>query len=457
MVGKLLCLVGGLLTLDANYDSSEEAARCKAKCLDDFEECGEQCHVTGCDNDCRRGMARCLDSCPYGSQCPNGCDECENWACQTTCRDPANERDWETCRDMADAAFLECNYGCGTDVDCILHCIEQNEQNLSNCPCGANCLDGCPCSNFDCSLLHPTTTPQPTTSTIFPDTNLTNVLVLNQYSYQVNKPMMFNTNGSLVEVLKFEYPYGTGSYASCSVTFRNKMTIFGGHHYLPFVRQISEVDNCGLKLVGTLPGDFAFGACNVFNIQSDAEHVLLCFGLDNYKACWRYDGNTLAKEKSSTFDHWVTSLGNFQDHAAALGSYFLGENRDFEIMHSDMEQYWEDLGHFPFAAKFIYDYSFVTMDDALLVFGGATEQGKSKIAAQYAGSWTSLGELLTPRRGHRTIRDGAVLLHIGGAQTNKFEIWHVSATSVTRDQYKAELTDFDEYPESFWVSDDFCQ
>ena len=48
-------------------------------------------------------------------------------------------------------------------------------------------------------------------------------------------------------------------YHSCSVSWKNKMFIFGGTAYEK--RQIAQIEDCKLKKVGELQFDLDFGTC----------------------------------------------------------------------------------------------------------------------------------------------------------------------------------------------------
>ena len=49
------------------------------------------------------------------------------------------------------------------------------------------------------------------------------------------------------------------------------------------VIQISRIDGCNIKRVGTLEFDFKEGACNTY--QFDVEKILFCFGGDSERQC----------------------------------------------------------------------------------------------------------------------------------------------------------------------------
>jgi len=61
----------------------------------------------------------------------------------------------------------------------------------------------------------------------------------------------------------------------------------------------------------------------------------------------------------------LTSLGRFRNIPVAIGDGFAA-NKKVEMMHGDQ---WEIQLDFPFAKTYIYEYSTVTVDDNLYLFG----------------------------------------------------------------------------------------
>jgi len=49
--------------------------------------------------------------------------------------------------------------------------------------------------------------------------------------------------------------------------------------------------------------------------------------------------------------------------------------------------------------RYIYGYSMATLNDELYVFGGSSDDGYTKTAAKFTGTWTLSGELLNNRTG----------------------------------------------------------
>ena len=95
---------------------------------------------------------------------------------------------------------------------------------------------------------------------------------------------IFSVLGNLNELMDFVYEDETEVSGSCSAILNGEMFVFGGWDEK---RQISKVENCTLKRIGTLPMDFRSGACNTYQGRKGEWHVLLCFGIDDKTGCHR--------------------------------------------------------------------------------------------------------------------------------------------------------------------------
>ena len=84
-----------------------------------------------------------------------------------------------------------------------------------------------------------------------------------------------------LKCLKVEHPTLQG----CSVTWENKMHIYGGSHSAK-PRQILRLDGYVLQSIGNLNFDFVRGACTTVPSQM----IVLCFSDENNKLCRRATG-----------------------------------------------------------------------------------------------------------------------------------------------------------------------
>ena len=92
--------------------------------------------------------------------------------------------------------------------------------------------------------------------------------------------------GTLNKVAEFVFGDETEVHYSCSATLNGEMFVFGGYNG-DKRRQISKVENCSLKRIGTLPMDFADGTCNTYQTENGEWQILLCFGEYDESGCHR--------------------------------------------------------------------------------------------------------------------------------------------------------------------------
>lgn len=109
--------------------------------------------------------------------------------------------------------------------------------------------------------------------------------ILVVYNSEGHLPVLLDVAGSLTNASNFLFEPDTGSFYSCSALNNGTMIIFGGEG--KSLRQISEVQSCGLKLVGKLPFNFLMGACNTFTASDGTDETLLCFDDFAKKSCHR--------------------------------------------------------------------------------------------------------------------------------------------------------------------------
>ena len=88
---------------------------------------------------------------------------------------------------------------------------------------------------------------------------------------------------------------------SCSVTWQNVFYVFGGNTKK---RQISKLDGCELKSVGTLEFDHNLGSCSNMNDNM----LYLCFNTDaadDYSKCRSATGplETFTEIPTTSYDH----------------------------------------------------------------------------------------------------------------------------------------------------------
>ena len=77
------------------------------------------------------------------------------------------------------------------------------------------------------------------------------------------------------------------------------------------------------------------------------------------------DGISVVSTVSSNHDHYITSLGRFQNVPIALGGAYSG-GKHVESLYGGS---WRNMGDFPFVESYIYYYSFVSFNSELYIFG----------------------------------------------------------------------------------------
>ena len=108
-------------------------------------------------------------------------------------------------------------------------------------------------------------------------------------------------------VPKFEYLEKTEVAYSCAVTVKNEIYVYGGWDYMD---QISKVDGCSLRRVGSLPFPLHYGAC----AYGGDEQVYLCFDVENetMKTCVRSGDpeKNFNQINDSNYDHWFIRIAS---------------------------------------------------------------------------------------------------------------------------------------------------
>jgi len=297
----------------------------------------------------------------------------------------------------------------------------------------------------------------PTGNTTVTEENKAADSILVVYRNGANLPVMLDGAGQLINEDQFVFATDTGSYWSCSVVHDGQMLIIGGRgtDEQRSAKQISVLDSCRLRRIGTLPIFFEAGACNTFTTDSGSDETLLCFYMGAEKECRSFKDNSVTSLPSANHDHQETSLGKHNNRPVAVGSGF--GNKKVEEFYNGI---WYSLADFPFAEYYIYRYSMVTFNDELYLFGGHVDGSSSKMAVKFTGtSWTQVGYLTSERYGHRSIVQGNSIMHIGGwVGVQNFERWtYNNDGKFDQEELDAKLTSYEYYPESFIVPANFCE
>ena len=131
-------------------NSTSEAQTCRSKCDTDYRDCIIHCsHSISCAESCINDTEECISFCPCYGDCPNGCP-CPHytvWCPDESCQ-RKNEISFDYCINENEETFIQCTFSCSPfDIVCHQNCTEDYTRNLTKCPCGELCPDGCPCSH----------------------------------------------------------------------------------------------------------------------------------------------------------------------------------------------------------------------------------------------------------------------------------------------------------------------
>ena len=86
--------------------------------------------------------------------------------------------------------------------------------------------------------------------------------------------------------------------------------------------------------------------------------------ISSLKFVFSFDGKTIRDEPSAIHNHYMTSLGVFDDSPFVVGGSG-PDNKEVEHFASS----WSSLGQFPFVSFAIYGYSTITLNDVVYIFG----------------------------------------------------------------------------------------
>jgi len=349
------------------------------------------------------------------------------------------------CEDGCLTAYENCENKCSDEtIPVCSECYRAAFECIDWCPCHDKCPGGCSeCEHWSCG-------------------NHT-ILILNTQSDHI--PTLMDMHGELTEIPQFSYDYDTSAYHSCSTVLNGNMYIFGGQPsgYKSFDRQITIVEDCGTRRIGSLPWSFEFGTCNTFVQKYAGSYALLCFAFGMITTCHTYDGKDFSSFPSSNFDHSRTTLGNLKNIPVAIGDYH--DDSEGDIGSIKVETFsgygqWQEQSDYPFATTNIYHYSTVTYLDELYIFGGYYDYEESSIVAKLSevgGQWSRLEDLFVTRKGHRSILMGNQIFHLGGPNIMETERWTMHGKEITAEQVSDDrLNEYKFHPESFLVEASFC-
>lgn len=227
---------------DDHCDDDDLGEACVQYCSTVNDECLDKCSGNrNCIEYCNSNKTKCINSCPCHGECADGCADCDSSFCQ--CVDPELNADFIKCERHFTDVYLECAFGCGSDLSCNSECARQFNVNIKQCPCQEKCPAGCPCPEYDCEMgdlsttaaastttqsitttRSTTTTSKLTTSTTVANSRI--LVVWYSGSYPPSNAVLTNNYGD-VTTIQWHQEREATTASLCSLTFQNEFYILG--------------------------------------------------------------------------------------------------------------------------------------------------------------------------------------------------------------------------------------
>ena len=135
----------------------------------------------------------------------------------------------EECENECMDYLIDCVQICEDDP-CRSKCYRDNVACIDDCPCHANCIDGCSgCSHPIC----PTTTTSEPETTVAP-TDVKILVLSTHWDYvqrQVDDALLIDFYGNVYSDFEFTFGNETEVFRSCSTVFKGEQYIFGGYSH----------------------------------------------------------------------------------------------------------------------------------------------------------------------------------------------------------------------------------
>ncbi|CAG5104554.1 Oidioi.mRNA.OKI2018_I69.chr1.g1330.t1.cds [Oikopleura dioica] len=361
---KILFFLLGIFADPKNCPDQDLGDLCNNHCQGELDICREDCGDASCETTCNREFLLCIDDCPCGENCENGCENCPSSFCASTCDDPENNEDYLVCKDKVKGNLSGCFDFCDNSIDCHLNCSEEYTKDIYRCP------TGCPgCGDYNCEsnefiVFHP------------------------EESY------LQNTIGRKTPV-QYSFPDSDSGYIkyAAGVYFQGRFHVFGGYKDSKAILILNGCDfeKQSLSLV------YSHRYTQTAIALQDDSRVLLCFWFDSnykHKRCQYYDGRTVGLDLYSTqADHQKGCVGFFGDDIITLGSEDYGKQNYVEIRNSESSE-WSRTTDFPGEGDTEGRFC-LGVSDGLITIGGYEVflGGRVNVHLFKNQVWTKIGEL----------------------------------------------------------------
>ena len=182
------------------------------------------------------------------------------------------------------------------------------------------------------------------------------------------------------------------------------------------------------------------------------EKVWLCGAKENENGCLAFDGLEFSSSRTG-YGHTEGAMVEFRGSGISvdikspviIGGCFLQcrySSASVEKWYDDFGGFWQELASVPTRSGELQGHSALSTENAIYVFGDLN-YAKSYAYDIDSDTWESGPDLLTVRYGHRSIKIGESIFHVGGRGDFHIERW----IEKTADNSEVILPNFAYYPE----------
>ena len=330
----------------------------------------------------------------------------------------------------------KCTNECRFDFNCQLSCIAGFKENMQKCPCGEDCIEGCPCNEWLCYLNEEEE-----------DVHDHIYMIVFNPKRDSQSPTSRTIKVSLIDrdtrvdeeihEIDFEYDQSWKSIqGACNFVYEDQM-------FIATKTEVIVLNENKMTSFGSYPSNAEFpnGLC------AAGPTVLLCSSRDHKRKCWSWDLNSWT-ESTTEIKHYHGGL-IWSDQALIFGGEESEGKTEALIDGKWTIQSESDL------LKDLTGISVVNFHNSIYCFGGQTgELIKNKVLSYKDQVWRQIGSLRVPRAFHTSLVFGEKIIHIGGYGEQPYEVWTwLGQDKFNRDLTQNKLVEWFNHPLSFAVDE----
>jgi hypothetical protein len=274
------------------------------------------------------------------------------------------------------------------------------------------------------STLNTTSTLPALTRTSSPPSD--HILAISENMWE---PVVTNINGDVDKItFGFEYSFEADKwglesssgfvvspYSACAIEHQNQFYILGDSHDL--ADQISRVDDCQLTRVGSLEREMKMASCTTIG-----NTIFMCFSQDEDSTCYKGSDpfSLTAIDAESSYGHSGTYVAASNDSVFVVGGHGDDHHHVATELLNVETSLWSTRASYPYESS-ITQAQTLHLNGDFYVFGGYRSEPNDVVDLSHIASyspttdtWSSRGNLLTPRSYPGVIWAGDAFLIMGG-------------------------------------------